>query len=147
MMKDQKKKEDMFHFMEGIVEKGHAEVAPEVSDVKERWYLPLFGVHHPRKPEKIIGVFDSSAKFQGMSLNDLLLTGPNMTNNLLGVLLRFRKEAVAMAADVEHIFYCFVVEEHRECLRLFWYRDNNFDNQLIEYRMTRHVFGNGSSRQ
>ncbi|XP_069133222.1 uncharacterized protein [Argopecten irradians] len=141
MKRNSKKKEDMFTFMGGIIEKGHAEVAPSTPEEQEKWYLPLFGIYHPRKPNKIRGVFDSSAKFKGVSLNDSLLTGPNMTNNLVEVLLRFRKGSVAVAADVEHMFYCFVVRpEHREFLRFFWYKDNDFEKQLMEYRMTRHVF-------
>lgn len=35
-------------------------------------------------------VFDSSAKFQGVSLNDVLLICDNINNSLLGVLIRFR---------------------------------------------------------
>jgi hypothetical protein len=41
-----------------------AEKAPK--DIPgEWWYLPLFGVDHPRKPDQIRGVFDSSAIFEG----------------------------------------------------------------------------------
>ena len=32
------------------------------------WYLPHFGVYHPRKPDQIRVVFDSSAEYQGVSL-------------------------------------------------------------------------------
>nr|XP_006821169.1 PREDICTED: uncharacterized protein LOC102805354 [Saccoglossus kowalevskii] len=53
------------------------------------WYIPHHGVYHPKKPQKIRTVFDCSAKCQGMALNDLLLQGPDLTNNLVGVLLRF----------------------------------------------------------
>jgi hypothetical protein len=50
---------------------GAAEIAPK--DIPgECWYLPLFGVYHPRKPDQIKGVFDSSAIFEGVSLNSLL---------------------------------------------------------------------------
>lgn len=41
------------------------------------------------------------------------------------------------------MFHSSLVEEkHRNFLRLFWYRDNNPSNSLIEYRMKVHVFGN-----
>lgn len=54
-------------------------------------------------------VFDSSAPFEGVSLNDVLLTGPDLNNSLLGVLLRFRKDLVAVTADIDHMFHCFKV--------------------------------------
>jgi hypothetical protein len=51
-----------------IILSGAAEIAPK--DIPgECWYLPLFGVYHPRKPDQIRGVFDSSAIFEGVSLN------------------------------------------------------------------------------
>lgn len=60
-------------------------------------------------------VFDSSAQFDGVSLSEVLLSGPDLNNTLLGVLLRFRKEPVAITADIEQMFYCFVVQEdHRD---------------------------------
>ncbi len=111
-----------------------------------RWYLPHFGVYHPRKPGKIRVVFDSAAETNGVSLNKLLLSGPDMTNSLLGILLRFRTGQVAFMSDIEQMFHSFVVrEDHRDFLRFFWYKDNNPNNEVIEYRMTVHVFGNTSS--
>ena len=95
---------------------------------------------------QIRGVFDSSAQYQGISLNNVLLPGPDSTNSLLGILLRFRKEPIAMTADVEQMFYNFMVrEDHRDFLRFLWYRDNDLEKDLIEYRMTVHVFGNTCS--
>ena len=138
----------MVEFMHKIFERGNAGVAPElpVGHNDECWYLPMFGVYSPKKPGQIRGVFDSSAVFEGVSLNSVLLSGPDLTNSLLGVLLRFRKESVAIAADTEQMFYSFEVNEiHRNFLRFFWYKDNDPDKSLIEYRMCRHVFGNSSS--
>jgi hypothetical protein len=72
-------------------------------------------VYHPKKPGKVRVVFDSSAKFAGVSLNDVLLKGPDLTNRLLGVLLRFRREAVAITEDIEQMFYNFkITEPHRD---------------------------------
>ncbi|XP_049918800.1 uncharacterized protein LOC126401515 [Epinephelus moara] len=133
-------------FMEKIFQNGHAEIAPPLKEDEERWYLPLFGVHHPKKPKQIRVVFDSSAQYKGLSLNDVLLKGPDLNNSLLGVLMRFRKEAVAFTADIEHMFYCFYVrEEDRNFLCFLWFHDNNLSNDIIEYRMKVHVFGNSPS--
>ena len=59
-------------------------------------YVPHHGIYHPRKLSQIRVVFDCSAMYKGTSLNMNLLQGPEMTNNLLGVLCRFRQEAVAL---------------------------------------------------
>nr|XP_034339039.1 uncharacterized protein LOC117693077 [Crassostrea gigas] len=74
------------------------------------------------------------------------MTGPDMINTLLGVLLRFRKDLVAITADIQQMFYCFVVsEKHRNFLRFFWYENNDPEKELVEYRMRVHVFGNSPS--
>lgn len=98
------------------------------------------------KPGQIRCVFDSSATFEGVSLNSELLSGPQLINNLLGVLVRFRKERIGIMADIQKKFYSFTVrEDHRSYLRFLWYRDNNFEKDLIEYRMRVHLFGNKPS--
>ena len=112
-------REHFLSFMGKIFENGHAEAAPPLKEGEERWYLPTFGVYHPKKPGKIRVVFDSSAKYNGVSLNDVLLTGPDLNNTLLGVLIRFREEPVAITADIEQMFHCFLVrEDHWNFLRL-----------------------------
>ncbi len=76
-------------FMQRIFDAGHAEPAPPLNKNEEVCYLPIFGVYHPRKPGQIRVVFDSSAQYKGLSLNQVLLSGPDLSNSLLGVLLRF----------------------------------------------------------
>ena len=94
-------------FMEDIIDKGYARKVPV--DLQNssgmKWYIPHHGIYHPHKPGKIRVVFDCSAKYQGKSLNDLLLNGPDLTNNLFGVLTRFRQERIALMADIESMFY------------------------------------------
>lgn len=140
------KKEQFIAFMQRVFDNNHAEPAPALTQGTECWYLPTFGVYHPRKPDQIRVVFDSSAQYNGISLNNVLLTGPDLNNSLLGVLIRFRKEQVAVTADIEQMFYCFVVgKEHRDYLRFLWYRDNDLSKDIVEYRMRVHVFGNSPS--
>ena len=75
-------------FMASIIAKGYARKVPadlqKSSNVK--WYIPHHGIYHPHKPGKIHVVFDCSAKYQGKSLDDLLLlvNGPDLTNTLFG---------------------------------------------------------------
>ncbi|XP_052791490.1 uncharacterized protein LOC128225631 [Mya arenaria] len=146
LKKNPTKKQHFVEFMSKILENGHAEVAPELKPNEECWFLPIFGVYHPKKVDQIRVVFDSSANFQDLSLNDVLMSGPDLTNNLFGVLLRFRKEPIAVTADIQQMFYCFHVnEEHRNFLRFLWYQDNDTNKKLIEYRMKVHVFGNRPS--
>nr|XP_022331795.1 uncharacterized protein LOC111129629 [Crassostrea virginica] len=135
-------------FMKRIFDAGHAELAPQLENVdsEEIWYLPIFSVYHSKKPDQIRMVFDSSAQYEGLSLNKVLLTGPDLTNSLLGVLLRFRLEKIGIMADIQQMFHCFKVrQDHRNYLRFFWYADNDPKGQLVEYRMCVHVFGNSPS--
>ena len=68
------------------------------------WYLPHHGVRHRRKG-KLRVVYDCSAKFKDISLNDLLLQGPDFTSNLTGVPLRFREGTVSVSADIAEMYY------------------------------------------
>lgn len=88
-------KEHFFAFMEKVFQNNHAEVAPPLKKDEERRYLSSFGVSHPRKPGSIRVVLDSSVLHNGVSLSDVMLTGPDLKNGILGVLIRFRREAVA----------------------------------------------------
>ena len=145
LSKDEIKRNDLLDFMAKILKTGAAEKAPPLDINSNCWYLPLFGVYHPKK-RKVRGVFDSSAKFQGESLNDKMYSGPDLVNSLIGILLRFRQNEFTIMGDVEQMFYQFEVDEkHRNYLRFFWYDQNDFSQPLVEYRMTKHVFGNSPS--
>ncbi|XP_070577689.1 uncharacterized protein [Ptychodera flava] len=59
--------EEYFQFMKKITERDHASPVPEDEiDADNAWYLPHFGVYHPKK-QQIRVVFDSSAKYNGVS--------------------------------------------------------------------------------
>ncbi|KAL0167347.1 hypothetical protein M9458_039191, partial [Cirrhinus mrigala] len=62
------------------------------------------------------------------------------------ILIRFRKENITVTADIQQMFYAFVVrEDHRDYLQFLWYKDNNLNNNITEYRMKVHIFGNSPS--
>lgn len=44
------------------------------------------------------------------------------------------------------MFYCFKVkEQYRDYLRFLWYKDNDVEKEIIEFRMCVYVFGNSLS--
>ena len=82
----------------------------------------------------------------GHSLNKYLLQGPDLTNSLVGVLCRFRKELIAFMCDLEAMFHQFKVkEEDRDNLRFYWWENGNITKTPVQYRMTVHLFGAASS--
>ncbi|KAJ8375844.1 hypothetical protein SKAU_G00064240 [Synaphobranchus kaupii] len=138
---------DYVHFMNDMIARGDAERVPQPElDNQPAWYIPHHGVYHPHKPGKIRVVFDCSAHFQETSLNDHLLTGPDLTNTLVGVLCRFRKGPIAIMCDVERMFHQFhVTKEHQDYLRFLWWDKGDLDSKPSVYRMGVHLFGAASS--
>ena len=103
---------------------GHAKRVPDnklVVEDKPLWYLPHHPVFNPSKPGKTRVVFVCTAKFRGMSLNDQLLSGPDLTNSIVGMLTRFRQEQVALAADTEPMFHQVRVSpDNYDVFRFLW---------------------------
>ena len=66
------------------------------------------GVISPCKPDKSI-VFHSSAKLQGMCLNDLLLETPDLIHSQVDILLRCRTENVVLSCYLKLMIYNFLV--------------------------------------
>ena len=81
------------------------------------WYLPYF-VTKTTKPRV---VYDGSAVFDGMSLNQVVLAGENLLNNLVEVLFRFRLGKFARVADLSKCFFeVKIPPDQRDLFRLIW---------------------------
>ena len=105
LKKDSSFFQDYQCFMDDLVANGFSRKATSPSTDDSTWYLPHHGVYHLCKPVKIRVVFDCSNEFHGTPLNKELLPGPGLTNELVGVLTRFRTEEVAFMADIEAMFH------------------------------------------
>ena len=129
--------------MNTYIEKGYArKLMPEEITTKgpRTWYLPHFAVTNPNKPGKVRIVFDAASEYEGKSLNKNLLQGPDCTNNLTGVLLRFREDNIAVVADIESMFHQVKVKtEDEDSLRFLWW-SGSVDDPPEEYVMTVHIF-------
>ena len=146
LITDQNYRTDYVTFMDNLLENGYAEKVPpdETPAHGSIWYIPHHAVYHAKK-HKIRVVFDCSAEYKGESLNHHLLQGPDMINNLTGILCRFREERVAFMCDIGSMFHQVGVNvEHRNFLRFLWW-DNPQLDMPSDYRMTVHLFGAKSS--
>ena len=136
-------------FMDSLFENGHARRVPEnrlKHPVGPVWYLPHHPVMNPNKPNKVRVVFDCAARYDGVSLNSTLLQGPDLANNLIGVLTRFRQEPVAVMADIEGMFHqVYVNPKDCDALRFLWWPGNDLNSDPAEHQMLVHLFGATSS--
>ena len=105
MSRNHQFKNDYMNFMKELISKGYVTESTAAAKNGKCWYLPHHGVYNPNKPGKICVVFDLRAEFQGTSINKSLLPGPDLTNQIVGVLLRFREEPMAVIGDIEAMYH------------------------------------------
>lgn len=111
-------------FMEEYLKMWHMEEVEKESSLPELvFYLP----HHPvikasSLTTKLRVVFDASAKSSSnFSLNDVLMCGPMVQDDLIAILLRFRKHQFVITADVAKMFWQVKIDKKDQNLqRILW---------------------------
>jgi hypothetical protein len=140
MDKDEKFAQQYTREIRNMLDKGYAERI-ETSPEASVWYLPHHAVINVNKPKPRV-VFDCAAKSDGVSLNDLVMRGPDLLNAGLGVLLRFRCGPVAFKGDIEGMFnQVKVTPNNRDMMRFLFWPDDDRKEQPVEFRMCVHLFG------
>jgi hypothetical protein len=96
--------------MDEYLELGHMQLVPEgerdTASHKEATEMVFFLQHHAvLKPEstttKTRVVFDASEKSStGISLSDILMTGPTIQQDLLSIVIRLQTHTYALTADI-----------------------------------------------
>ena len=126
--------------MEELVSKCYAKKTDIKPDNGKLWYLPHHGVKHPSKPGKVRIVFNCSTNYRGASLNRNLLSGPDLINQLIIILMRFRTKEVAFMGDIEAMFYeVKVPDSQRSFFRYLWWNNNDLNGERVDYEMGVHV--------
>ena len=97
------------------------------------------------KPNECRVVFDAAARFNGVSLNDQLYQGPDIANSLIGVLIHFREEEIALTADLEAMFHQVkVFPKDADARRVLWW-SGSLNHPPDEDQILIHIFGTTSS--
>ena len=91
------------------------------------------------------GLKDKAGKDVKLCLNDFLLSGPDLVNRLVGVLLRMRRHPVVISSDIKAFFHrIFVDSKDSPSFRFYWFADKKLKRMII-LEMIVHIFGAKSS--
>nr|CAH7755629.1 unnamed protein product [Callosobruchus chinensis] len=110
------------------------------------FYLPHHGViKNESTTTKLRVVFDGSCKSStGLSLNDTLKVGPKLQDDLVDILIRFRKHSYVIVADVEKMYRQVKIDENQRDLQRIVWRKNETD-EIGHYRLNTVTYGTASA--
>jgi len=115
-------------------------------DVNPRYYIPHHAVFkNDSTTTKLRVVFDASSRTStGTSLNDSMLTGPRIQEDLFQILLRWRKHCVALTADIEKMYRQIkIISEHQQYQTILWRYST--EEPIKEYTLTTVTYGTSSA--
>lgn len=121
-------------------ELGHMQLTTE--NERNCVYLPHHAVIRDDKDtSKLRVVFDASAKgSKGQSLNDTLLTGPVIQDDLPTLILRWRQHKIALISDIVKMYrQILITEKHTNYQCIIW-RDNE-NEEFKVYKLLTVTFG------
>lgn len=140
---DAKLKEEYGKFMNEYFTLGHMEIAQHNTIPDEQgYYLPHHAVRNESSTStKLRVVFDASAKTStNISLNDVLLKGPSIQEDLVSVMTRFRTHKYVFTADIKKMYrQIWVSEDQRDFQRILWREDPS--QPLNVYRLKTVTYG------
>ena len=142
--KDDQLKKEYQNIISDYLKKEYIREVPNNEKWKTKWLLPHFPViRRDKETTKVRIVFDGAAKSQGNCLNDAINCGPKLQGDLIKILLRFRKESIALVCDISEMYLQIKVNEADRCfLRFLWKEDGKKEN-MFEFK--RLVFGLNAS--
>ncbi len=117
-------------------------VPPDEPKPECEWLLPHFPVVRPEKETtKVRIVFDGSATCEGKSLNTEALPGPKLQSDITDILIKFRKEPVALAGDISQMYHQLVLRPEDRPLHRFLWRNLDTSKEPEVYEFLRFIFG------
>lgn len=134
-------------FIAEYLKKGYiSEVSQTDTRSLSAYYLPHHCVVKPDSiSTKLRVVFDASAKgTNGISLNDVLLPGPKLHQDLRSILLKFRLFPIVFICDIKQMYCQILIDpSHRNFQRFLWRSSSK--HVIKEYTLNRVTFGVSSA--
>ncbi|XP_062538848.1 uncharacterized protein LOC134207145 [Armigeres subalbatus] len=125
---------------------GHMKEVQDNQTAETVYYLPHHAVLKPESTTtKLRVVFDASCQSStGVSLNEGLMVGPVVQEDLFAISIRFRFHPIAIVADVAKMYRMINVQpEDQNLQRIFWRESAN--EELREFQLTTVTYGTASA--
>lgn len=138
-------RESYISFMREYKQLGHMEIMTREDEATTpSYYLPHHAViKEDSTTTKLRVVFDASAKTtSGTSLNEIMLNGPTLQQELISIIMRWRKHEFVFKADIEKMFRQILINKMDQTYqRLLWRespkeRIQTFKLQTVTYGTT-----------
>ncbi|XP_026471164.1 uncharacterized protein LOC113375440 [Ctenocephalides felis] len=136
------------NFVKAYIDLGHAEemvLTLEEAAKNKYYFLPHHPVVKDNNFDKIRVVFDASAKStSGISLNNILHTGPKLQQDLFSILVRFRCHQFVFVADIIKMYRQIRVREADQNYQIILWRETPQDT-LKFFKLTTVTYGTASA--
>ena len=133
-------------FMQEYEELGHMnKLSEDASSAEDRYFLPHHAVFKSSSSTKCTRVvFDGSCcSSNGLSLNDTLLVGPTVQQELYSIVLRFRTYQIAFTADIAKMYHQVRIHQvDRRLQRILWRRSAE---KPLTYELSTVTYGTASA--
>ncbi|XP_071870594.1 uncharacterized protein [Bombus fervidus] len=139
--RDKQFEADYHAVIQEYLELGHMTKITTNHSTDDGYFLPHHGViKESSQTTKLRVVFDGSAPtITGVSLNDILHTGPKLQKDLFYILLRFRSHQYVLTGDVGKMYRQFPVRpENRKFQQILW---RNTKGEVDTYQLNTVTFG------
>lgn len=134
--KDSELKENYLEFINEYINLKHMIEIKDTEDINTpNYYLPHHAViNESSQTTKLRVVFDgSSQSSNGQSLNNLLLPGPKLQDDLIDILMRFRTYKFVISGDIEKMFRQIWIDNKAKGLhRILWRNNDSEDIKTYE---------------
>lgn len=110
-------------FLQEYLSMGHMEEVTDSEEPGRKYYIPHHCVYRPESNSTPLRVvFNASALTStGKSLNELQFNGGTIQDDLLSIMLRFRKHKFVLAADIKKMYRMILMHpEQRDLLRILF---------------------------
>nr|XP_044249228.1 uncharacterized protein LOC108054643 [Drosophila takahashii] len=139
-------KEGYVNFMKEYEALGHMSPLQSFDSNMRHFFIPHHCVHRPQSlSTKLRVVFDGSAKStSGKSLNDLLLCGPTIQQDLITTVLAFRLHRFVLTGDITKMYRQFMIDPRDRLFQLILWRENPTDPMKV-YQLNTVTYGLSSA--
>jgi len=145
--RDPSLKDQYTQFMKEYIVLGHMRLLnSQPIDDSTSVYLPHHCVYKvTNQSRKLRVVFDASCQIStGVSLNDTLMVGPVVQQDLMSILVRFRHFRWVFSADIIKMYRQVLLDPSQTCLQRILWRENPND-EVDTYELTTITYGTSSA--